>query len=135
MTGEDKKALTAVLGKLYITANSSLERLGSVNGLVTEAINAKVASEAASRTALNKLRLAVDKALGEASKGSRIDVGEVVEPEAAREGGVIDTTRVNGFFEATDVAEKAVMPEEVDDAAQAEENSMLDELLDEANVQ
>ena len=54
-----------MLGKLYITSTSSAEKLQLINDLVIEAIDSKIASEASSRTALNKLHLAVGKALGE----------------------------------------------------------------------
>ena len=65
MIEEEKKALMSMLGKLYITSNSSSEKLHTVTELVTEAIDNKIASDAPSRTALNKLQTAVKKALGE----------------------------------------------------------------------
>lgn len=68
VTEEDKKALIAMLGKLHITANSKKERLQSTIELVVEAIDNKVAQDAPSRNALNKLHLTLSKALGGAGK-------------------------------------------------------------------
>ena len=65
ITEEEKKALMSMLGKLYITSNSPSEKLHTVAELITEAIDNKIASDAPSRTALNKLQTAVKKALGE----------------------------------------------------------------------
>ena len=67
-TEEDRKALIAMLGKLYITANSTTEKLHRTTKLVVEAIDDKVAQDAPSRNALSKLHLALSKALGEAGK-------------------------------------------------------------------
>ena len=55
-----------MLGKLYITANSSPEKLRTTTELVTEALDGNIATDAASRSALNKLHLALSKAMGEA---------------------------------------------------------------------
>ena len=71
-TEEDKKALIAMLGKLYITANSRTEKLQSAIELVVEAIEGKVAQDAPSRNSLNKLHSALTKALGEAGKFNHI---------------------------------------------------------------
>ena len=67
-TEENKKAFIAMLGKLYISANSKTEKLRSTTKLVIEAIDTNVAQEAASRNALNKLLSALKKALAEAEK-------------------------------------------------------------------
>ncbi|KAL9128611.1 MAG: hypothetical protein Q9217_002745 [Psora testacea] len=66
--GDDRKAVTGVLGKLYITSDSSAEKLQSTKQLVIEAIDNKIAGDAASRTALNKLHQALSKAVDEADK-------------------------------------------------------------------
>ena len=67
-TEEEKKALIAMLGKLYITAHSEGEKLQSTIELVVSAINDKIAQDTSSRNALNKIHSALSKALGEASK-------------------------------------------------------------------
>lgn len=64
---EEKKTLVSMLGKLYITANSASERLSTVFELVVEAIDNKIASDATSRNALNKLHAVLSKAFGEPS--------------------------------------------------------------------
>ena len=60
-----------MLGKLYITANSSGEKLRITMELVNEAIDGNIATDAASRNALNKLHLALNKAMGEAGKSTK----------------------------------------------------------------
>lgn len=67
-TEEDRKALIAMLGKLYITANSTTEKLHRTTRLVIKAIDEKIAQDAPSRNALNKLHLALSKVVGEAGK-------------------------------------------------------------------
>ena len=67
-TEEDRKALIAMLGKLYITANSTAEKLHRITKLVIETIDEKVAQDTPSRNTLNKLHSALSKALGEAGK-------------------------------------------------------------------
>lgn len=52
-----------MLGKLYIAANSSAEKLRRTTELVIEAIDGNVATDAASRNALNKLHLTLSKAI------------------------------------------------------------------------
>lgn len=130
ITEEDRKALTAMLGKLYITADSSLERLTKVNELVIEAIDGKVASEAASRTALNKLHFAVGKALGDSSKRRSLVAEEAVIPDDALEEGRHETAKIEEIVEETGVVEEAMMTERVDKAEEIEQDSMVDELLD-----
>ena len=131
MTEEDKKALTLMLGKLYITANSSPENLAKVNELVIEAIDGKIASEAASRTALNKLHLAVSKAIGEAGKGRRAVVEEVAEPEVAPEDGAVEITKIGEAVEATGVRDENLTIGGADMTEEVTKDSILDELLDE----
>lgn len=64
-----RKALIVMLGKLYITANSSVDKLQTTNALVNEAIIDRIAADAGSRNALNKLHLALGKVMGESGKG------------------------------------------------------------------
>lgn len=53
-----------MLAKLYISPTSTPEKLSTVHDLVTEAIEARIASDAPSRNALNKLLTALTKAIG-----------------------------------------------------------------------
>ncbi|KAL8722817.1 MAG: hypothetical protein Q9225_000766 [Loekoesia sp. 1 TL-2023] len=62
---EERKVLVAMLGKLYITSNSSVDKLRAVTDLVSEAIDAKIASDATTRNAFSKLHQALAKALGD----------------------------------------------------------------------
>ena len=63
-----------MLGKLYVSANSGIEKLQSTTGLVLEAIDGKVAHDAPSRNALRKLLSVLSKALGDATKVKPIAV-------------------------------------------------------------
>lgn len=90
-TEENKKAFIAMLGKLYISANSKTEKLRSTTELVIEAIDANVAQEAASRNALNKLLSALKKALAEAEKVKAIS-GDTLASSGENDG----LTRIEG---------------------------------------
>lgn len=54
-----------MVGKLYTTSYSSAEKLQVVSDLVAEAIDAKIATDTATKNALNKYHLALSKVLGE----------------------------------------------------------------------
>ncbi|KAL8820436.1 MAG: hypothetical protein Q9223_001353 [Gallowayella weberi] len=62
---EERKVLLTMLGKLYITSNTSPERSQAVSDLVAEAIDGKLATDTATKNALNKFHLALTKILGE----------------------------------------------------------------------
>ena len=66
------------MSKLYITDNSNPGKLQSVHGLVIEAIDLKVATDAPTRNGLNKLELALNKALGESGTFRQGIEGETV---------------------------------------------------------
>lgn len=68
---EEKKAITSMLGKLYITSNSSAEKLQTVLDLAAEAMDSKIAGDATGRNALNKLHTALVKALGDSGKANK----------------------------------------------------------------
>lgn len=55
-----------MIGKLYMTSNSSAEKLQAVSDLVAEAMDGKLATDTTTKNALNKCHLALSKALGEA---------------------------------------------------------------------
>ncbi|KAI4282936.1 MAG: hypothetical protein L6R38_002555 [Xanthoria sp. 2 TBL-2021] len=63
---DERKVLLSMMGKVYITSNSSAEKLQAVSDLVAEAIDGKLATDTATKNALNKCHLALSKALGEA---------------------------------------------------------------------
>ena len=122
-TEEDKKALIAMLGKLYITPNSNAEKLQNTAALVVEAIDDKIAGDATSRNALNKLHMALNKAMGEAGKAKIVPEG--------------DLPTVGDGLTVMDVDESVVGDEgevqeevgEVEDVP-AEKDSLLEELLE-----
>lgn len=127
-TEEDKKALIAMLGKLFITPNSKTERLQSTIELVEEAIENKVAQDAPSRNALHKLHSALSKALGETGK-----VNPISEDTLAPAGGDDGLTMLEG-----QVGEESVMGTEKDigiegiedEGVTVAQDSLLEELLD-----
>ena len=71
MTGEERKAFIPLLGKLYISTNSSPEKLRDLHNLVREVIDKEIANEAASRNALNKLETALTKAMSQTGVNSK----------------------------------------------------------------
>ncbi|KAL8740558.1 MAG: hypothetical protein Q9190_006759 [Brigantiaea leucoxantha] len=68
-TKEERKAMISMVGKMYITPVSSSDKLEAVRELVVEAIDSKIATDAASRNALSRLHVALSKAIGETGKG------------------------------------------------------------------
>ncbi len=117
---EDKKALIAMLGKLYITSNSTADKLSTVSQLVIDAIDTKIASDAASKSALNKLHLALSKAIGETGKAKKT-ADEIEMPVAEEEG-----TQVEGEESVLPAVKDVKM--EVDEGV-TERDSVLEELL------
>ena len=80
--GEEKKALITMLGKLYITPTSDGEKLQVAHDLAAEAIDIKIATDAASRTALNRLYTALVRAVGDSAvAGKRIEEERAVQDE------------------------------------------------------
>ncbi|CAD6584073.1 MAG: hypothetical protein ASARMPRED_001589 [Alectoria sarmentosa] len=124
---EDKKVLIAMLGKLYIATNSKNEKLQSTNELVVEAISHRVAQDAPSRNALNKLRTALSKALGEAGKVKPIS--EDTQAPAGGDDG-LTTVEEQGVEESVMANEEDVKMEDVEVVTEVQD-SLLEELLDE----
>ncbi|KAG0637178.1 putative nuclear condensin complex subunit 3 [Tuber brumale] len=62
---EERKVLCTMLGKLYIPAEATPEKLMELYELVAQAIGDKVATDAPSRNALNKLELSLGKIVSE----------------------------------------------------------------------
>jgi len=123
-TEEDKKALIVMLGKLYITTNSSAEKLQTTAALVVEAIDDKIASDATSRNALNKLHTALGKAMGEAGKAKK-------SPEDTLAPAAEDGLTAVEVDESILVDEVDVKMETHDDEGVAEaRDTLLEELLD-----
>ena len=122
-TEEDRKALISMLGKLYITPNSDAEKLQNIATLVMEAIDDKIAGDATSRNALNKLHAALNKAMGETGKAKKFPDG--------------DSPTVGDGLTVMDVDESVVADErevreeagEVEDVP-GEKDSLLEELLE-----
>ncbi|MCJ1473556.1 hypothetical protein MMC13_002207 [Lambiella insularis] len=121
---EERKPILSMLGKLYITATSTAEKLQSVRGLAAEAIELKIAPDAASRNALTKLHGALSKAVGEMAPGSpRKSAAPVVKAEEVE-------SEETSLPEAENAAEETKMKGVVDEG-EAVKDSVLEELLDE----
>ena len=125
-TEEVKKALTSILGKLYITSNSDPQRLSTTAVLVVTAIDNKVANDAPSRNALQKLHSALSKAMGEASRAKSDDPEGAAMPVDDKlledEGRGVET-----FMHAKD-EDMSVLRVEGNESIEAQD-SLLNELL------
>ncbi|KAL9595967.1 MAG: hypothetical protein Q9219_006127 [cf. Caloplaca sp. 3 TL-2023] len=118
---EARKVSLVMLGKLYLTSNSSTEKLRAVLDLVTEAMDTKIAPDTTTRNALNKTHQALTKALGEAdSAQANIENQSVNQTVAGDE---------LSAEERSDIEEtKAGLDQ--DKVAVQEQDTLLDELLD-----
>ena len=67
-----------LLGKLYVTAHSSVEKLQMANDLAAEAMDMNIAFDAASRNGLNKFHTAVVKVIGESKLDKKAVEGETI---------------------------------------------------------
>ncbi len=113
-----------MLGKLYISPTSTPDKLHAVHDLVNEAIEGRIASDAPSRNALNKLLTALTKAIGTSASGDATakndddddDGMTVVEVEVEDERGVM--------------GEKMEVVEEAEGEERQAKDSILEELLD-----
>lgn len=63
-TEEERKILASMLGKLHVSPTSTPQKLQAAHELLTDAIEARIASDAPSRNASNKLLAALTKAIG-----------------------------------------------------------------------
>lgn len=127
-TEEDKKALIAMLGKLYITATSKTERLQSTTELAAEAIDNKIAQDAPSRNALNKLHSALSKALGEAGKVMPISE-DALAPAGGNDG--LTTVVGQGMVESVMADDEDLRMEgDEDEGVMEVQDTLLEELLD-----
>lgn len=123
---EDRKALITMVGKLYITSNSDQEKLRSTTELVIEAIDNKTANDAPSRNALNKLHLALGKAMGEAGKAKKS--AENLRAPTNEEG--LTTIEGPGGEESVLAKDEDVPMETVEEEGMTEaQDSLLEELL------
>ncbi|MCJ1403422.1 hypothetical protein MMC11_006645 [Xylographa trunciseda] len=123
---EEKKPILSMLGKLYITPTSALEKLQSVCDLAAEAIDLKIAPDAGSRNALTKLHTALSKALGETTPVSP-------RKSAAREG-ITAFKEEEAEPEETQLPETEAVEEETKLEAEMEEETQMDEVMGEETV-
>lgn len=114
-----------MLGKLYTTANSSPEKLRSTTELVIEAINSNIATDAASRNALNKLHLALSKAIRDGGIPAK-DTDEMPASVDQENLTVVEDQAEDSILATKD----ALKVESVADRSIADANdSLMDELL------
>ncbi|KAL8704663.1 MAG: hypothetical protein Q9201_002197 [Fulgogasparrea decipioides] len=62
---EERKVLLTMVGKIYVSPNSSTKKLQGITDLVAEAIDAKIATDATTRNALHKLYQSLGRVLGD----------------------------------------------------------------------
>ena len=140
-----------MLGKLYITPHSSFsaEKLHIVANLAQEAIDNKVAADAPSRTALNKLHTMIKKAMGgdvvtitkKTPETDEVVVGEVEEGETIAPSSVLEdreehvqeekeegATELDGAAAAAG-SEKTMILLQHDEGTTVGQDSLLEELL------
>lgn len=134
--GEEKKAIIPLLGKLYITANSTPEKLQVIYELVAEAIDMKAANDAASRNGLSKLHLALKKVIGEAGT-TRRNVEEEAEADVALEESIVMAKAESIEDGETQMAE-AIQDAEMKTTEEGKieaQDSLLEELLDDEDME
>ena len=131
-TEEEKKASIAMLGKLYVTANSKTKKLQSTTEIVAGAIDKNIAQDAPSRNALNKLRSALNKALGEAGKVVPVSKDTQAAAQAAAGGDDgLATLQEQRVEESVMADEEDIRMEGLKDEGVTEvQDSLLEELLD-----
>lgn len=135
--GEEKKAIIPLLGKLYIAANSTPEKLQVIYELVTEAIDIKVANEAASRNALSKLHMALKKVIGEAGTARR-SVEEETVPDVALEESIVMAkaeSMEDGETQIADVIQDAEIKTAEEEGKTEAQDSLLEDLLDDEDME
>lgn len=135
--GEEKKAIIPLLGKLYIAANSTPEKLQVIYELVTEAIDMKVANEAASRNALSKLHLALKKVIGEAGTARR-SVEEEALPDVALEESIVMAkaeSMEDGETQIAEVIQDAEIETADEEGKKEAQDSLLEDLLDDEDME
>ena len=113
-----------MLGKLYITPTSDGEKLQVVQDLTAEAIDIKIAIDAASRTALNRLHATLVKAIGDSAVARKI-----IEEERA----VQDELMVVGQHsppELTEIGDDSVINDVKRESTTEAGDTLLEELLD-----
>lgn len=116
-----------MLGKLYIAANSSAEKLRRTTELVIEAIDGNVATDAASRNALNKLHLTLSKAIRDGGNSGKDtdDMPASIDQDCLT---VVEDQAEDSILATKD----ALKVESVADRSIADANdSLMDELLSE----
>ena len=131
--GEEKKALLSMMSKLYITGNSNPEKLLSVHGLVVEAIDLKIATDAPTRNGLHKLEVALNKAIGESGIFKQGTEGETI-AEPAQEGLTVVDEGQSGLPVTHPDDVEDIMMEDVKHEKEEEmtgaHDTLLEELLD-----
>lgn len=136
-TREEKKAIIPLLGKLYVSANSTPEKLQVIYELVTEAIDTKAANDAASRNGLSKLHLALRKVIGEAGTTGKGVEEETTVGVALEESIVVAKAEFieHGETQMAEVIQDAEMKMTEDEGKTEVQDSLLEELLEDEDME
>ncbi|ROT38811.1 condensin subunit Cnd3 [Sodiomyces alkalinus F11] len=120
MSKEEKKVVSPLLGKLYISASSSEDKIREAYEEVTIAVNDKLVTDTAGRNALNKLHLSLGKIItalgggtgGESRRASRsVSVAGEERSEATDRTNLTETTTIK---EEDESVEGTVVPRDED---------------------
>lgn len=124
------------MGKLYIPADADAEKLRKVYELVAQAIEDKIATDAPSRNALNKMEVSLGKIVGDLAEAARDEtviagsladetdagaeteeesgIGKTLKPgeegESEAEGSVVADTEKEGMDEDEDEGDVTIRP-------------------------
>lgn len=112
-----------LLGKLYVTANSSMEKLQAAKALAAEAIDMNIVGDAASRNGLNKFHTAIVKVIGD----SLPDRGQVDEETAVD---LMPEEKLVVVGESDTITGGSKTEALKTEGNQAVQDSLLDELLE-----
>jgi len=140
---EYRKALLSLLSKIHVVPTSSPEKLKNLHKLATDAIDAKISSEASTRNALTKLQASLEKALAPPEPAVR-RVRKSMAPAAVikekDEGTEIVDGRADNVTGTIEDDVQTVQPEGDDDdrtvrvGGDAREDSVLDDLLNDEDT-
>lgn len=120
-----------MLGKLYVSPTSTPEKLQATHELLTDAIEARIATDAPSRNALNKLLTALTKAIG--ASGAASTTASATVARTGAEGGIGNGTVCEDGATEMDVAEEQE-EEVVEKMEDVEAGEKKDSVLGEAEA-
>ncbi|KAL8999044.1 MAG: hypothetical protein Q9169_002042 [Polycauliona sp. 2 TL-2023] len=120
---DERKALLSMVGKVFVTSNSSVERLQVVSDLVGETIDGKIAVDTTTKKALNKCHVALSKILGEARTAELSTEDQPMDQTIVQ-----SETKIEAESEAEET--QVQLDEKLAGTRPGAQDSLLEELLD-----